>query len=147
MTLVNHFVNDCINLNFLPSFLHHRSSLEVRVPLEHMGLIISTLEIALSNIPRDVLELLDVADVHQCNEVDFPYLLFLCAFFMTSFHFFSIVAFSSEINIVWDERSCIHTARFPQACVSERQTSRVLCPPRAHVKVTKKNTGKGRIWP
>ena len=61
---------------FLPLILLHRSPLEVRVQLLHLGLIISTLEIALSNILRDVLVLLDVADVHQCNKVDFPYLLF-----------------------------------------------------------------------
>ena len=79
---------------FLPLILLHRSPLEVRVQPLHLGLIISTLEIALSNILwnvlvlmstleialanilRDVLVLLDVADVHQCNKVDFPYLLF-----------------------------------------------------------------------
>ena len=71
MTTVNHFVKDCPNLKFLPSFLLHGSSLEVRVQLFHLGLIMSTLEIALSNILRDVLVLLDVADVHQCNKVDF----------------------------------------------------------------------------
>ena len=27
-------------------------------------------------LPRDVLVLLDVTDVHRCNKVDFPYLLF-----------------------------------------------------------------------
>ena len=109
MTTVNHFVNDCPNLNFLPSFLLHRSSLEVREQLFHLGLIISTLEIALAhihrdvlvlmstleialaNILRDVLVLLNVTDVHQCNKMDFLYLLFLSAFFMTSFHSFSII--------------------------------------------------------
>ena len=34
--------------------------------------IVSTLEIPLSNIHRDVLVLLEVADVHQCRKVDFP---------------------------------------------------------------------------
>ena len=120
MRTVNHFVNECTNLNCLPSFLLHRSFLEVRVPLIHLALIISTLEIALANIHWDVLVLFDVADVHQCNKVDFPYLLFLCAFFMTSFHSFSIVAFASAINIAWVERSFIHTSRFPEACVSAR---------------------------
>ena len=144
MTTVNHFVNDCTNLNFMPLFLLHRSSLEVRVQLLHLSLIFSTVEIVLANIPpdvlvlmstleialanilRDVLVLLDVADVHQCNKVDFPCVLFLCAFFMTSFHSFSIPAFASGINIVWVERSFIHTSRFPEACVSERQISRVF---------------------
>ena len=88
--------------------------------------IISTLEIALVNILGGVLVLLNVADVHQCITVDFPYLLFLCAFFMTSFHSFSIVAFASGINIAWVERSFVHTSRFPEACVSERQISRVF---------------------
>ena len=69
MTTVNHFVNDCTNLSVLPFFLHHRSSLEVRVQLLHLGLRISTLEIALANIPWDVLVLLDVVDVHQWNKV------------------------------------------------------------------------------
>ena len=86
---------------FLPSFLLHRSSLEVRVQLLHLGLIISTLEIALASILRDVLVLLEVADVNECNKVDFPYLLLLCAFFMTSFHSCSITAFASGINIAW----------------------------------------------
>ena len=86
--------------NFLPLFLLHRSSVEVRVQLLQLGLIISTLEIALANIPRNVLVLLNVADVHQCGKkVDIPYLLFLCAFFMASFHSFSIVAFASGINV------------------------------------------------
>ena len=67
------------------------------VPISNF--IISTLEIALANIHRDVLVLLEVADVHQCSKVDFRYLLFLCAFFMTSFHSISIVAFVSEHNI------------------------------------------------
>ena len=61
--------------------------------------IISTLENALANILRDVLVLLDVADVHQCNKVDFPYLLFLSAFFMTSFDSFSIVVL--HLNSTW----------------------------------------------
>ena len=38
----------------------------------------------------------------------------LCAFFMTSFHSFSIVAFASGINIAWGERSFIHTSRLPE---------------------------------
>ena len=124
--VINHFVNDCTYLKILPLFLLHRSSLEVRLQLLHVGLIISALEIALANTLRDVFVLLNVADVHQCNKVDFPFLLFLCAFFMTSFHSFSIVAFASGLNIAWDERSFVCTSRFPEACVSERQISRVF---------------------
>ena len=52
MTTVNHFGNDCPNLKFLPLFPLHRSSLEVRVQLIHLGFIISTLEIALAKISR-----------------------------------------------------------------------------------------------
>ena len=62
MTTVNHFVDDCPNLNFLPSFLLHRSSLEVRVQVFHLGLIISTLEIALATILRDVLVLFECGE-------------------------------------------------------------------------------------
>ena len=51
---------------------------------------------------------------------------FFCAFFMTSFHTFSIVAFASGINIAWVERSFICASRFPEACVSERQISRIF---------------------
>ena len=67
-------------------------------------------------------------DVHQCDKVDFPYLLFffLSAFFTIFFHSFSIVAFASGINIAWGERSFIHTFRFPEASVSERQVSRIV---------------------
>ena len=120
MTTVNYFVNDCPNLNSLPLFLPYRSSLGVRVQLLHLSLIISTLEIALANIPwdvlvlmstleivlpnilRDVFVLLNVAAVRQCNKVDFPYIFVLCAFFKTCFHSFCIVAFSSGINfLVW----------------------------------------------
>ena len=38
MTTVNHFVNDCPNLKFLPLFPLRRSSLEVRVQILHLGL-------------------------------------------------------------------------------------------------------------
>ena len=86
----------------------------------------STLEIALANNGRDVLVLLEVADVHQCNKVDFPYLLCMCAFFMTSFHSFSIVAFASGINIAWVERSFVCASWFPEACLSEREISRIF---------------------
>ena len=100
MTTVNHFVHDRPNLNFMPSSLLHRSSLEVRVQLLHLGVIKSTLEIALANIlrdvlvlmstlvivlaniPRDVLVLLDVADVHQCNKVGLSFsFVFMCLLF------------------------------------------------------------------
>ena len=40
---------------------------------------------------------LDMADVHQCSKVDFPYCCFVCRF-MTSFYFLSTAAFASEIN-------------------------------------------------
>ena len=104
VTTVNHFDDGCTKLKFLPFFLLHRSSLEVRVPLVHLGLIISTFEIALANIPRDVLVVMstleialanifrdvDVADAHQCSKVDFPYLLlFVCLLYdLLSFLFY-----------------------------------------------------------
>ena len=82
--------------------------------------IISTLEVALANILRDVLVLCDVADVLQCNKVDFPHLLLLWAFFMTSFHSFSIVSFASGMNIAWDEKSFVCASRFPEASLRDR---------------------------
>ena len=51
---------------------------------------------------------------------------FFCAFFMTSFHSFSIVAFASGIHIAWVEISFICASRFPEACVTERQISRIF---------------------
>ena len=36
--------------------------------------IFSTLGVALANIFRDALVLCDVADVHQCNKAEFPYI-------------------------------------------------------------------------
>ena len=82
MTTANYSVND--------------SSLEIALANIHWDVLVlmSTLEIALANILQDVLVLLDVADVHQCNKVDFPYLFVFFAFSMTSFQSFCIVAFS-----------------------------------------------------
>ena len=126
VTTVNHFVDDCPNLNFLPSFLLHRSSLEVRVQLFHLSLIISTLEIALANILRDVLVLWMWRMSMNATMWTFLVFSFLCAFFVTSFHSFSIVAFASGINISWNERSFVCASRFPEACVSEREISRIF---------------------
>ena len=146
MITVNHFVNDCPIFFFhcLPLFLLHRSSLEDSCTGPSTGLdnfhiwdcscenstgcarfYVHTSDCS-CNILRDVLVLQDVADVHQCNKVDFPYLMFLCAFFMTSFHSFSIVAFSSGINIAWCDRSFVCASRFPEACVSQRQLFRLF---------------------
>ena len=61
----------------------------------------------------------------QQSGLSLPF-VFVCAFFMTSSHPFSIVAFASGINIAWDERSFVCASRFPEACVSERQISRVI---------------------
>ena len=60
----------------------------------------------------------------QQSELSSPFVLW--AFFMTSFHSFSSVAFASGINIAWKERSFVCASRFPEACVSERQISRVF---------------------
>ena len=121
---VNHCVNDCTHLNF----------------------IISTLDIVLANIHRDVLVLLSKLEIDcscdhsrvcsctlrcggcrsmQQSGLSLPF-VFVCAFFMTFSHPFSIVAFTSGINIAWDERSFVCASRFPEACVSERQISRVI---------------------
>ena len=67
MSIVNHFVDDCTHLTFLPLILHHRPPLEVRVQLLHLGLIISTLEIALANILRDVLVLVSTLEIALAN--------------------------------------------------------------------------------
>ena len=89
--------------------------------------IISHVNIVLSNSPREFTQTSELMDVHQCDKVDFPYLLFfLSAFFTIFFHSFSIVAFASGINIAWSERSFIHTFRFPEASVSERQVSSIV---------------------
>ena len=145
--IVNRFVNDCTNLHFLPLFLLHRSSLEARVPLILLGLIISTLEIALANILRDVLVLMDVADVHQCNKVDFPYLLFLCAFFVLGLKDLSFILLgfpkhaslrdrspeSSEPHVTLDSLSSltrttfgVHTSFFPSSHLKVSRTPRVF---------------------
>ena len=92
VTTVNHFVNDCPNLNVLPLFLLHRSSLEVRVQLFTLGLI-STLAIALESIPWDVLVLMSTLEIALANIPRDVLVL------MTSFHPFSIVASASGINI------------------------------------------------
>ena len=80
-------LNDCPNLNFLPSSLLYRFFLEVRVQLSHLGLIISTLEIVLANILWDVLEPMFMADVHQCNKVDFPSFFMCLLYALLSFLF------------------------------------------------------------
>ena len=74
VTTVNHFVNDCTNSVF--SVFVPASSITTFMKFVYSFCIwvISTHEIALANILRDVLVLLDVADVHQCNKVAFPYL-------------------------------------------------------------------------
>ena len=102
MTTVNHFANDCPTLNF-----HNFHTWDCS--REHSPGFTRTF-----------------GGGGCCSKVDFPYLLFLCAFSMTSFHSFSIVAFSSGINTVWDERSFVRASRFHRACVSERHISRVF---------------------
>ena len=77
------------------------------------------------SLPRSVHVLFELADVHQCNKVDFHCCCFVCLFF-TSFHSFSTATFASGINIAWGERSFAHT-RFPKTSVSERQISRNGC--------------------
>ena len=104
VSTVNHFVNDSLITKILPFFLRRRSSLVVRVRLLNLSLKIATLEIALANISRDVVVLLDVADVHQCNKVDFPYLLFLCAFLqnLLSFLFHCPLSIWTQHCLKWN---------------------------------------------
>ena len=79
----------------------------------------------LSNSPKECTQTSELMDVHQCDKKDFPY-LFWSAFFITFFHSLSIVAFASGINISRSERYFIHSFRFPEASVSERQVSRIV---------------------
>ena len=63
-------IKNCLHL-----FLLRRSSLEVRVPLIHLGLVTSTLEIALANILWDVLVLISTLEIVLANifrDVLFP---------------------------------------------------------------------------
>ena len=59
MTTVNHFVNDCPNLNFLPYSCF--------IALMRLGLIISTLDIALAKIFRDGLVLMSTLEIVLAN--------------------------------------------------------------------------------
>ena len=82
--------------------------------------IISSLEIALSNIPGERTCTFELADVHQCSKVDFPCRCFVCLF-ITSFHSLSTAAFASGINIAWCEISFACTLGFRrQASLRER---------------------------
>ena len=54
--------------------------------------------VVLSNSPRECTCTFELADVHQCNKVDFPCCCFVCRC-MTSFHSLSTAAFASGINI------------------------------------------------
>ena len=105
MTTVNHFVNDCPNLNF-DNFHTWDCSREYSPGCTR------------------TFECGGCPSVQQSGFS--PPFVFLCAFFMTSFHSFSTVASASGINIAWNERSFAYTSRFPEACVSERQISRVF---------------------
>ena len=86
---------------------------------------IYTLEIALANILG--MHLYFWMWRMSTNATKWTYLAFcFCAFFMTSFDSFFTIAFASGINIAWSKRSYVHSSRFPEACVSERQISRVF---------------------
>ena len=54
----------------------------------------------------------ELADVHQCNKVDFP--CCCVCLFITPFHSFSAAAFASGINIAQGQRSFAHTLGFPR---------------------------------
>ena len=93
MTTVNHFVNVCPifpALISVSSVLSRRSCAALSSGLDNVHtwdcslanvhrdvlVLMFTLEIVSANILRDVPVLLNVADVYQCNKVNFPYLLF-----------------------------------------------------------------------
>ena len=141
MTTANHFVNDSPNLNFLVLFLLHRSSPEVRVRLIHLGLMISTLEIALANIHRDVLVLFHAWDCSrehspgcartfgcggcpsmQQRWLSFPFVCLVYDFLSFLFHCRLCIWTQPCLG----EGSVVCASRFPEACVSERQISRVF---------------------
>ena len=73
----------------------------------------------LSNTSQEWRCTFELADVHQCNKVDFHCCCFVCLFF-TSFRFFSTATFASGINIAWGERSFAHT-RFPKTSEADLQ--------------------------
>ena len=127
MTTVNHFVNDCHNLKAVPSFLLHRYCVEVRVQFSHLGLIISTLEIALANIHRNVLVPLGCGGCPSMQQsgLSLSFVFYVPSLWPPCIPFF-IVACSSGINIALNGRSFISASRFPEACFSERQISRVF---------------------
>ena len=120
MVLFHWWQPSTTSLMIVPILIVLISTLEIALAniLRDVLVLMSTLEIALANIFRDVLVLLEVADVHQCSKVDFPYLLFyvpsLCCRFC-----------------IWNQH-CLgwkiffHTSRFPEACVSERRISRIF---------------------
>ena len=87
--------------------------------------VIYTLEIALANIIG--MHLYFWMWRMSTNAAKWTFLaICFCAFFMTSFHSFFTIAFASGINVAWSGRSSVHSSRFPEACVSERQISRVF---------------------
>ena len=82
----------------------------------------STLEIVLLTFTRMYSCFLDVADVHQSSKVDFVLMCLL----------YDLLSFIFHCRIfIWNqhclgERPFVCASRFPEACVSERQTSRVF---------------------
>ena len=74
----------------------------------------------LSNTSQEWRCTFELADLHQCNKVDFHFCCFVCLF-LTSFHSFSTATFASGINIARGERSFAHTLGFPrQASLRDR---------------------------
>ena len=113
---------------FPPFFLLHRSPFEVRVQLLHLGLIISHLRLLLRTFSGmySYFWMWRVSiNVTKWTFLANNFCVF-CAFSTTSFHSFSIVVFAFEINIALGERSSVCVSRFPDACVSERQISRIF---------------------
>ena len=104
VTTVNHFVNDCPNLHF-----HNFHSWECS--REHSPGCTRTF--GCGGCPSMQQSGLSLPFVFECLLYDLLWFLFHCRF-------------AFELNMAWGERSFVCASRFPEACVSERQISRVL---------------------
>ena len=82
--------------------------------------------IALSNSPREWTNVSELIDVHQCNKVGLSLLLFcvLPLYDFLSFLIHCCLCFWNQHCLGW-EIFCTYS-RFPEACVSERQISRIV---------------------
>ena len=113
---------------YLYKFMKHKLIFTLEIALSNIPrdvlVLTSALETVLANIHRDVLVLLDVADVHQCSKVDVP----CCCVCL----FNDLVSFLVHCCLCSWNQQCLGCkifctcSRFPEACVSERQISRIV---------------------